>query len=203
MARQNNCSMSNEKIAETALSFIDNYGIDALSFRKLSDLTGIPTMTICNRFGSKESLLKAALSVMLDEHPAEAIPGEAWQDTLRRVAHCHRAMALSHPGAFMLFVQTPSFEEPILSYTERVFLLHGHQDIPEDMPFIFLSVMHSFLPGFQLVESMAKSADKDRLPAKAQRFISLFTEEAFDRDLEIIIAGLTAKYDLPTKPPCA
>ena len=65
------------------------------------------------------------------------------------------------------------------------------------MPLIFLRVMHSFLPGFQLVESMAKSARKDSLSAEAQRFISLFTEETFDRDLEIIIAGLAAKFNLP------
>lgn len=197
MVQQSGSAVSNEEIARAALSFIDEHGIDALSFRKLSESTGIPTMTICNRFGSKESLLKAVLSAMLEGHQADAIPGEAWQDTLRRVAHCHRAMALSHPGAFMLFVQTPSFEEPILSYTENVFSLHGHQDIPEDMPLIFLSVMHSFLPGFQLVESMAKSARKDSLSAEAQRFISLFTEETFDRDLEIIIAGLAAKFNLP------
>lgn len=44
---------------------------------------------------------------------------------------------------------------------------------------------------------MAKSARKDSLSAEAQRFISLFTEETFDRDLEIIIAGLAAKFNLP------
>ena len=190
-------SPSNETIARAALAFIDENGIEAISFRKIAEATGIPTMTICNRFGSKDALLRAALKAMLDEFPIEAVEGECWQESLRRVSRTHRAMACAHPKAFPLFVEVPPFEEPVLTHSLSVFSTNENQGLPEGMPFVFLSIMHSFLSGFQLVESYAEAADKKGMSAEALRFIALFDEDAFERDLDIIIAGLEARYDLP------
>ena len=103
-------SPSNEELAQAALALVDRDGMDALSFRRLSDETGVPTMTIVNRFGSKDALLKSALGVMLSENAVEPVPGESWQDSLRRVARLNRQMALRHPRGFMLFVLVPMFE---------------------------------------------------------------------------------------------
>ena len=153
-------------------------------------------MTLCNRFGSKDALLRTALGTMLAEHPNEPIEGEAWQDSLRRVAHHHRAMALARPNTFMLFLQIPPYASPILEHTEQMFNVHLWQDLPNDMPFIFLSIMHAFLPGFQLAEGYSAKADFDNLPENAKRFATLFNEKTFERNLDIIIAGLEAKYGL-------
>ncbi|WP_417144797.1 TetR/AcrR family transcriptional regulator [Raoultibacter massiliensis] len=193
-------SLTNEELAKAALEYVDEEGVDALSFRKLSDRTGVSTMTIMNRFGSKYDLMKAALGVMLDETIVEPVAGETWQESLRRVARLNRAMALKHPKAFMMFVLVPIFESPVLEFADRVFSTHESQGLPEEMPAVFLSMMHSFLPGFQLAEAYA-NRERDRVGADAsaeaiERF-DLFTEESFDRNIEIIIAGLAACYDLP------
>ncbi len=193
-------SLSNEEIAAAALALVDREGVEALSFRKLSDETGVPTMTIMNRFGSKDALLKAALGVMLAENEVDSVEGESWQESLRRVAHLNRAMALRHPKGFMLFVLVPMFESPVLEYTQRVFSTHADQGLAADMPAIFLSIMHSFLPGFQLAEAYANQerarVDGEVAPEVLETF-DLFTEETFNRNLEIIIAGLARIYGLP------
>ena len=190
-------TITNEYIAQIALSFIDKYGIEKLSFRKLSKVCGIPPMTILNRLESKDKLMRAVLQIMLDENTSDAIPGETWQQSLRRVAYVHRKMALSHPNAYMLFIQTPPFESPVVEYTMRMFDIHLNQNLPENMPFLFLSLMHSFVSGFQLVESYSVTINPDDLSDNARKFTALFNEEAFDRNLSIIIAGLEASYDLP------
>ena len=189
--------MNNQELAEAALAYIDENGLPSLSFRKLSDATGVPAMTIKNRFGSKDALLRAALAVMLEEKPLLAPPGERWDESLRRVAHHHRGMALSHPNAFPLFLMVPSFEQPMLDYTRRVFSSHGGQDIPAELPYAFLSVMHSFLPGFQMAELYASQADRSSLNPETRQLAEMFSEETFARNLEIIIEGLASHYRLP------
>lgn len=195
---RNSKSLTNEDLAKAALEFVDEEGVDALSFRKLSEKTGVPTMTIMNRFGSKYDLMKAALGVMLDETVVEPVSGETWQESLRRVARLNRAMALRHPKAFMMFVLVPIFESPVLEFTDRVFSTHKSQGLPEEMPSMFLSMMHSFLPGFQLAEAYAnQERAKGEASTEAIERFDLFTEEAFDRNVEVIIAGFAAMFDLP------
>lgn len=209
-------SLSNEQLAQAALAFIDEQGIDALSFRKLSERTDVPTMTIMNRFGSKDALQKAALAVMLDENKIEPVPGETWKENLRRVARINRAMALRHPNAFMLFVMVPPFESPVREYTEQIFALHKNENLPDGMPGRFLSLMHSYLTGFQLAETycLQHQHDEDAASGKGDAAgesgalggngtldvtafeKDLFGEEAFERGLDVIIAGFQKEYGL-------
>ena len=248
---------TNEQIAQAALELIDRDGIEAFSMRRLSAFSGVPTMTISNRFGSKDALLKAALQIMLSRNEIKAIPHEPWDHSLRRVARANRAMALTHPNAFMLFVRTPAFESPVLEFTQSVFATH--EQLPDNLSRDFLSLMHAFLTGFQLSEMYANqrkeadrmvcdvggspSADKgaatkgadancdggngdsdstanadlnrtasqagtEKLPAHAetaqsdleklsQQVADLFDEEMFEKNLDVIIAGFAARYNLP------
>lgn len=191
--------MNNDEIAQATLRYIDEHGLEAVSFRKISQYTGIPTMTICNRFGSKGQLLRAALGAMLAEAGSEDLrPGETWDETLRRVSRHNRAMALEHPKAFPLFFQVPPFESPMKEYTERVFSLHQGQDIDKELPYTFLGLMHAFLTGFQMAALYTEAAeDGEDSSHDAQLFVRLYSEEAFEHDLDVIIAGFAATYGLP------
>ncbi|MGI6105965.1 MAG: TetR/AcrR family transcriptional regulator [Raoultibacter sp.] len=202
MASNKNKTLTNDELAKAALAYIDEHGLDSLSFRKLSDLTGVPTMTIVNRFGSKRELMKEALRMMLDENELGAIEGESWQNSIRRVAHVNRNMALRHPKAFTLFVIFPMSESPVLEYTNRVFGTHASHELPKDMPMIFLSLMHSFLTGFQMVEThsayLSESISEEDLALSLQTK-KMFNEETFNRNLDVIICGLQNKYSLPAE----
>lgn len=192
-------TMNNEEIARATLSFIDEHGLDAVSFRKISQAIGMPTMTICNRFGSKDNLLKAALAAMLAENAPSFHSDETWDGSLRRVAHHVRDMALAHPKAYWLFLQVPPFESPVKEYTQSVFATHKDQNLPASMPYDFLSVMHSFLTGFQIAEGYTNSvlSAYDELPGDLVEFSRMFNEQAFNRDLDIIIRGFAETYSLP------
>lgn len=196
-------TLTNDELAQRALALIDEEGVEAFSFRRLSAATGVPTMTIANRFGSKDALMRAALGVMLGENRIEPVPGETWQQSLRRVARANRAMALAHPRAFMLFVMTPQFESPSLEFTRSVFAIHASEGLPSHMPEYFLSLMHSFLTGFQLQEMYVKEhltaeeAAPLREDSAVRMIANLYDEEAFNRNLDIIIAGFATCFNLP------
>lgn len=225
---------TNEQIAQAALELIDRDGIEAFSMRRLSAFSGVPTMTISNRFGSKDALLKAALQIMLSRNEIKAIPHEPWDHSLRRVARANRAMALAHPNAFMLFVRTPAFESPVLEFTQSVFATH--EQLPDNLSRDFLSLMHAFLTGFQLSEMYANQrkeaeahlsgrsesfransgGNSDEVPQAnpvdastdvdaphtdleklSQQVADLFDENMFEKNLNVIIAGFAARYNLP------
>ena len=88
----------------------------------------------------------------------------------------------------------------MLEYTQRVFAIHDAQNLPPEMPAVFLSLMHSFLSGFQLAETYA-NYERDHAEGSASpdvmKTFDLFTEKTFDRNIEIILAGFEAKYGLP------
>lgn len=66
------------------------------------------------------------------------------------------------------------------------------------MPYVFLSLMHSFLTGFQLAESYMSVEMAKRTPSQdALPFAQMFDEEAFERNIDIIIAGLAQRFGLP------
>ena len=139
---------------------------------------------------------------MLAETSIDKVSGESWSDDLRRVARMHRRMALAHPGAFPLFLSVPAYEEPMLAYTSRVFATHEGQGLPRTCRRV--PQRHAFVPlGFQLAESFENQpSEEDRAkladPASpTSRVFPLFNEQSFERNLDIIIAGLAAQYHLP------
>lgn len=189
--------MDNSELVKAALDYIDENGLETLSFRKLSEATGVPPMTIKNRFGSKDALLRAILAEILTDNPRDIPEDDTWDESIRHVSHQLRDALNVHPKAFPLFLLFPHFESPMREHTERVFSAHASHDLSEEMPYIVLSIMHSFLTGFQLAETYSNRADHTNLDEQARRLAEMFTAETFDRNLDIIIAGLAAQYDLP------
>lgn len=197
-------TITNSQLAQAALEFMDRRGIGALSFRKLSEETDVPTMTIANRFGSRDALLKAALGIMLAENPIRPVENETWQHALKRVACANRQMALRHPRTFSLFVTIPPFESPVLEFTQSVFSTHQGMGLPPEMPEVFLSLMHPFLSGFQFAEMYATEAlrrtadtDGETLSPEASQMAQMFTEDTFKRNVDIIIKGIEESFNLP------
>lgn len=196
-----NGSFSKEDIVKLALKIIDEEGVDALSFRRLSKESGYPTMTICNRVSDRSSLLNDVVALMISEIDMKPIPDESWQDNIRRFARENREMAKRHPRAYLLYVSTPIFESPALEMSINIENTHVGQNLPPEMPLIFLGMMHSLIPGFQMVESYAhikrKDEDISTMSIEALQLMNLFSEETFNRNIEIAIAGFEKLYNLP------
>ena len=83
------------------------------------------------------------------------MPGETWDDSLRRVALSLREMTLRHPRAFPLVAAAPVFESPVLEYAARIRALHEPQGISQEQFVGMWSVCDAFLTGFMVMLAQA------------------------------------------------
>lgn len=190
--------MNNREIAEATLRYIDEFGLENVSFRKVSAYLDIPYTTIYNRFKSKESLLNAVLEVMLDEIEFEETANEPWCETQKRIVRMFRSMALAHPNAFPLFIYTSPFHSPLKELAEKIQSYQSNQLGP-DFPDLFFSILHSFQVGFFVIQQHILALEHDgtkESEAALREYQKVVSDEAFERDLDIIVKGMAQVYNL-------
>ena len=95
-------------IAETALSLIDERGLDQLSMRKLGAELGVEAMSLYNHVANKDDLLDAVAD-RLYEHILDAYtePDGPWRVRAAEMALSYVSVAAVHPNAFPLLVGRP------------------------------------------------------------------------------------------------
>lgn len=94
--------LSAERIADEALSMIDERGLDNFSFRSLAQRLGCQAMSIYHYYPSKTHLYEALVNICLAEIVVPD-PDEPWKDRLRAIAMSIRELAIRHPGFFLYF----------------------------------------------------------------------------------------------------
>jgi AcrR family transcriptional regulator len=207
--------LSRESIARAGLEIVDRDGLEALSLRAVAESLGVGTMTLYAHTPDRQTLERDIVGLLLDEVDVHEIPGETWDDSLRRVARSLREMTLRHPRAFILVADAPMFESPVLEYAARIRALHAQQHIGQERFVAMWSVCDAFLTGFMVMLAQAAvRSEEAALPiAGSPRWASagrssraaatenrelaaglaaVLSEEAFERDLEVVLAGLRA-----------
>jgi AcrR family transcriptional regulator len=103
--------LDRDRIVCAAIEFIDEYGLPALSMRRLGSVLGVEAMSLYRYVPGRESLLDAAVGMILDQLRADDdvidSPENGWQDFLQRLAHGVRRVALAHPKVFPLVASRP------------------------------------------------------------------------------------------------
>lgn len=197
--------LSRESIARAGLEIIDQDGLEALSLRAIAESLGVGTMTLYAYTPDRETLERDIVGLLLDEVDVREIPDEVWDDSVRRVARSLREMTLRHPRAFSLVADAPVFESPVLEYAARIRSLHARQDISQAQFVAMWSVCDAFLTGFMVMLAQAavragetgsahtsSSPDAGDEGELAKALSDVLSQDAFLRDLEVVIAGLRA-----------
>ena len=197
--------LSRESIARAGLEIVDRAGLGALSLRAVAEVLGVGTMTLYAHTRDRQALERDIVGLLLDEVDTSEVPGEAWDDSLRRVAGSLRDMTLRHPRAFPLVAAAPVFESPVLEYAARIRTLHARQDISQETFVGMWSVCDAFLTGFMVMLAQAAIRSEEASSALtstspdagegrelAAALNDVLSEDAFRRDLEVVLAGLRA-----------
>jgi AcrR family transcriptional regulator len=197
--------LSRESVARAGLEIVDRVGLEALSLRSVAAELGVGTMTLYAHTPDRQTLERDIVGLLLDEVDVREIPGERWDDSIRRVAFSLREMTLRHPHAFALVAAAPVFESPVLEYAARIRQLHARQDIDGETFVAMWSVCDAFLTGFMVM--LAQSAIRSRemtaaasasatAPGHEQELArglaDVLSKDALRRDLEVVLAGLGA-----------
>lgn len=102
--------LDRRKIIGGAVSLIDEYGLKALTMRRLGEFLDVEAMAIYHHIHGREELLDAVVESVIDElyaDPEVHLHSTEWQEYLYRLAHGVRRIALAHPEVFPLVCTRP------------------------------------------------------------------------------------------------
>jgi AcrR family transcriptional regulator len=98
-------------VVSAAIEFLDEYGLPALTMRRLAETLGVEAMSLYKHVEGRDQLLDAVVESVVDElygDPEVYLePKDDWQDYLRRLAFGVRRSALRHPHVFPLVATRP------------------------------------------------------------------------------------------------
>jgi len=161
--------LDKERIVETALAFIDEHGLPALTMRRLGKSMGVEAMAVYRYIPGKEELLDAIVERLVDglrdDEQVLLSPTDGWQDFLQRLAHGIRRVALDHPKAFPLVasrpLEAPWLRPPLRSLEWVEVFLDGlvSEGFTDETVVAGYRAFTSFLLGHLLLEVSVHGAD--------------------------------------------
>ena len=187
-------SLTREAILIKALELADEQGIQNVSMRKLAAALGKAPMALYTYFDSVQEIHAGVVALAFREVDADPIPGERWDDTLRRTTRSIRQMYLDHINAELYRVELGGYSAALEEHTARIYALHSNQGIPADLLRRLWCLIDAFLGGFMPAE-LQEIRDHPEHPDPAGRpwietAETAYSEETFESGIEIIIAGV-------------
>ena len=156
--------LSRDHIITTAIQFIDEHGLSALSMRRLAKDLGVEAMSLYRYINGRGDLLEGIVDRMVSQlqlHPDQQQlgPADGWQSYLQWLAHSVRSLARDHPNAFPLIATrhpaAPWLRPPLRSLDVvedflTMLISRGFSDVRAVMAYRAFS---SFLLGHLLLEA--------------------------------------------------
>jgi AcrR family transcriptional regulator len=196
--------LSRRRVLEAAVEFVDRWGLEALSMRKLGAELGVEAMSLYNHVPNKDALLDGMVEVLLGE--IELPPEDlGWEERVREAYRAFRRLAHRHPNVFPLLVNRPP------STLDGAWLVEEFLRVMRAAGFDALTALHAFrtlsnytfgyamaeIRGFALEpgnsSAGAGTLDPERFPniaALAPRLEDLDHDAEFEFGLDVILAGL-------------
>lgn len=196
-------SLTRDEIAAAALTLADEVGLPNVSVRRLAAELGKSPMALYTYFDSAAQIHAHAVALAFRAVDADPVPGERWDDTLRRTTRSIRQVYLDHPAADLTSVDSAGYAEAFREHTERIYALHSAQGIPPQVLRTLWCVVDAFLGGFipaELAELRIQAARPDpQGRAWMETAENAYNEQTFASGIETIIAGTRA---LAAPDPC-
>lgn len=208
--RQESTPLSRDIICTKALELADTEGIENVSIRKIAAELGKTPMALYRHCESIEDIRQGVVALAFREVDTAPVPGERWDDTVRRTTASMRVMWLKHAHAHLYQVQANATSDGLFEHTTKIQALHQGQGIPEEVLQPFWRIIDAFLTGFEINEIDELEAAEAVLrgetgvktherPDWAQTTEGAYTTKAFREGVEIIIAGVRS---LAAPDPC-
>jgi AcrR family transcriptional regulator len=97
--------LSQPRIAQAALTILDQEGANALTIRAVAKVLGVTPMALYNHVENKAALMALVVETALGEHPLPLPSGEGWREDLSQMALWIRASVRTHPNVGRLRTQ--------------------------------------------------------------------------------------------------
>lgn len=162
--------LDRKRIAQAALSMIDEHGIDQLSMRKLGSELGVEAMALYHYFRNKAELLDGILDIVLDEVTATLTADGTPLQCARRTFDSLRLMAIAHPHAYLSMVSRRFRTPTALRFYEQL-LRHFHDaGLSPAQSARYYRMMANFTAGAGIAEVGSRARQPDATPIILEDF---------------------------------
>ena len=215
--------LGREVILAEAVRFIDAYGRERLTMRRLGSELGVEAMALYRYVPGREQLLDGVVEYVLNELYEATMTGElpaSWPEYLRQQAQGVRTLAVDHPRIFPLVATRPPaapwLRPPLRSLRWVEGFLSGlaehgfskHESVVVYRAFSTFLLGHLLLEAGTLAEAEFESLSSDiefyesndlnRYPRLSELSAEL-SQDAFDGEfddaLEALISRISALHD--------
>jgi AcrR family transcriptional regulator len=148
--------LTRERILDVGLRLIDAQGLEAFTMRKLAQELGVDPMALYRHVEHKDALLDGVAELLWAE--VELQGGEAgWEALLRSLATSLRALAHSHPHAYVLLCNSRSLSPAMLQLSGSVLEQLQRVGFEQKRACHVLCTICSYAIGYAMVELSALS----------------------------------------------
>lgn len=145
---ENRLALSAEVIIDAATALIEREGLASFTMRSLGRELGTSAMAVYSHFSSRDEVLCAVLERFMASLNTDPIPGERWDNTLRRTMTSIYREELAHSDLASIEVQSPTGAQGLEQHTNKIVNLHLAQGMPEPILTQAWAMVDAYLTGF-------------------------------------------------------
>jgi AcrR family transcriptional regulator len=143
--------LSQQRILQAALAFIDREGLAALSMRRLGAALGVEAMSLYRYFSNKDELFDGLVDAILAGMIMPP-PGAHWEEELTALARAYRQAISAHPAALPVIATRPLQTPATLAMAERALDVLARAGWPGLPGLALLNTLSGFIVGYTLME---------------------------------------------------
>lgn len=182
--------LSTSRIVAVATELIERDGLGAFTMRALGRELGVSAMAVYGYFPSRDELLAAVLERFMDTLDTRPVPGERWDDTLRRTMTSIYREEMAHPEIASIEVTPQVGANGLARHTDRIVNLHLSQGMPEAMLSQAWAMVDAFLTGFTAnALALSRAAEKEGAAAPNEEQMVRLSGEGEASNVEAVSAG--------------
>ncbi|MGA8041027.1 MAG: TetR/AcrR family transcriptional regulator C-terminal domain-containing protein [Acidimicrobiia bacterium] len=177
-------TLNRAKVLEMAVELADEFGIEALTIRKLADRLGVGAMTIYHHVPSKDEIIDGMVEVVFTE--IERPPTDVdWKTAIRRRCISARRVLNRHPWAapFMESRMTPG--PATLGHHDAVIGCLRNGGLSIQMTAHAYAILDSFVYGFAFEEATLPASGGEGFAEVAEQMAAHFPWEEYPHLAEL------------------
>ena len=159
MATTRRKPLNRERILDTALSLVDEEGIEALSMRKLGQALGYEAMSLYNHVANKDDLLDGILDLVLAEMELPD-PAGGLKSIRSSSISAHEAL-VRHPWAAGLLMSPARIRPARLEFMDSLLAALRESGFSAETTYTAYHVLDAHIIGFSLWQSTHGSLPAD------------------------------------------
>jgi AcrR family transcriptional regulator len=208
--------LNRQRVLQAALRLVDQEGLESLSMRRLGQELGVGATALYNHVADKAAMLDGLVETVLGE--VLLPPGDDaadWMAAIRSICRSLRQVAHRHPNLVPLIAGRPFNSPGALRPVEVMFQVLCRAGFEENLVVEAQRALSGFVLGYVQMElggaifrppemrtdnhpidiRRLPEAEFPRIRGFAPHLVHYYSDDAFERGLDVIFAGLRATLE--------